>query len=248
MPTPNSRRPRSVSVVRSPARPRSVSVVRSPARPRSVSVVRSPARPRSARARPRSAPARMVTGSVYKEMPPSQQLHYRKTVTGRRWPTDRRASKALLIAIMASMIKPSEGLLFSYPNVAGLFALWRIISNVDEIINRLSSGFPLFVICSIILISFAYTINQFRNTSTRRNEVALMRRMFDNMVQQQTQEAFQHPRSAGTPLLAGVPKRPALPAPIPRSASPRRVPTNAQLLAAMPTRPLSRARRSPARV
>lgn len=234
-------------------------------RPRSASVVRSPARPRTSPLRPRSAPARMVTASVYKEMPPSQQLHYRKTVTGRRWPTDRRASKALLIAIMASMIKPSEGL-FSYPNVAGLFALWRIGSKVDEIINRLSSGFPLFVICSIILISFAHTINKFRNTSTRRNEVALqrnqlalMRRMFDNMVQRQTQEAFQHPPSAGTPMLAGVPNRlPALPAPVPRSASPRRgrtpprsasprrVPTNAQLLAAMSNRPLARARRSPA--
>jgi len=222
-------------------------------RPRSASVVRSPARPRTSPLRPRSAPARMVTASVYKEMPPSQQLHYRKTVTGRRWPTDRRASKALLIAIMASMIKPSEGL-FSYPNVAGLFALWRISSKVDEIINRLSSGFPLFVICSIILISFAHTINKFRNTSTRRNEVALqrnqlalMRRMFDNMVQRQTQEAFQHPPSAGTPMLAGVPNRlPALPVPVPRSASPRRVPTNAQLLAAMSNRPLARARRSPA--
>lgn len=227
MPTPNSRRPRSASVARSPARPRT-----------------SPARPRS-------APARMVTASVYKEMPPSQQLHYRKTVTGRRWPTDRRASKALLIAIMASMIKPSEGL-FSYPNVAGLFAMWRISSKVDGIINRLSSGFPLFVICSIILISFAYTINQFRNTSTRRNQVALQRnqlalmsRMFDNMVQRQTQEAFQHPPSAGTPLLAGVPNRPTLPTPVPRSASPRRMPTNAQLLAAMSNRPLARARRSP---
>jgi hypothetical protein len=154
---------------------------------------------------------------------------------------------------MASMIKPSEGLLFSYPNVAGLFALWRISSKVDEIINRLSSGFPLFVICSIILISFAHTINKFRNTSTRRNEVtlqrnqlALMRRMFDNMVQRQTQEAFQHPPSAGTPMLAGVPNRPTLPAPVPRSASPRRVPTNAQLLAAMSNLPLARARRSPA--
>ena len=222
-------------------------------RPRSASVARSPARPRTSPLRPRSAPARMVTASVYKEMPPSQQLHYRKTVTGRRWPTDRRASKALLIAIMASMIKPSEGL-FSYPNIAGLFALWRIGSKVDEIINRLSSGFPLFVICSIILISFAHTINKFRNTSTRRNELALgrnqlalMRRMFDNMVQRETQQAFQHPPSAGTPMLAGVPNRlPALPAPVPRSASPRRVPTNAQLLAAMSNRPLARARRSPA--
>ena len=222
-------------------------------RPRSASVARSPARPRTSPLRPRSAPARMVTASVYKEMPPSQQLHYRKTVTGRRWPTDRRASKALLIAIMASMIKPSEGL-FSYPNIAGLFALWRIGSKVDEIINRLSSGFPLFVICSIILISFAHTINKFRNTSTRRNELALgrnqlalMRRMFDNMVQRETQQAFQHPPSAGTPMLAGVPNRlPALPATVPRSASPRRVPTNAQLLAAMSNRPLARARRSPA--
>ena len=151
--------------------PRSTPSARPRTRPRSAPSVRSPTRPRTSSARPRSAPARMMTAAFYKRMTPVQQLHYRKTVKVSQWPTDKRASKALLMVVLASMFTPAQGLLAEL--AAGLGAAkavsWAYIAyQAGRWYDLLSSHYGKGVVAAIIILAFYRTYKNSQNKAAKR--------------------------------------------------------------------------------
>lgn len=203
MPSPNTRRPRSAPVVH---------------RTKSASP-----------ARPRSAPARMMTASIYKSMSPAQQMNYAKNVKMSQWPTDRRTSKALILAILASMIKPTSGLFFNFKDAYSLTTVYATARETGRQIDKLSGIFPQAVIASIIIIAFIHAINAWKKTGLQEKQLNMMIQMFTAQ-QAQIAAVIQNPPRANAPVISAPAARLAISAARPTT-------TNANLIARMPNRP-----------
>jgi hypothetical protein len=201
----------------------------------------------------------MMTAAFYKEMTPADQLGYRKTVKVYQWPTDKRASKALMMVVLASMMRPAQGSIGlgaaanATARVAQAFS-WAYIAHeagrwLDFLSGYFVQGAAVSIIFSHIILQFYRTHKNSQNKAANRANRAANRTNRAANRAALLQMALQLAPHPGAHVLPAGANRLALPAParrLPLQAPARpRSSSNANLLAAMPNRPLAHARRSP---
>lgn len=174
-------------------------------------------------------------------MSPAQQMKYIKTVKMSQWPTDQRTSKALILAVVASMVRPASA--SNVEAVGGAlqaFFNWLTGREVARQVDKFSGFFPKAVVASIIIMAAAYLRILWMRAKTENKKTNIQAKqlnmLFEFLVNQEVQKALQNPPTGNARVVpANVPAsavRHALPAP-----------NNQQLLAAMslnPTRSHSR--------
>ena len=223
MPSASPRRPRSAPgrVSTSPVVYHSARTNFSPSPKRSRSAPRSaPSRPSSS-ASPRRAnriPNEQVTAAVYKRMTPSQQLRFRRTVRASQWPTNKRASFALILAVCLSLVAPAAAV---EPVSTAMIVAWlmsigwwgmvmRVLNSLAGLFNQLILlGVNQYTIAGALLTVFVKSILDHLTVREQRKIIREMiaageRGANPYVLPPVAQQPIALPAPAPTPLLAAA--------------------------------------------